>query len=67
MVLKVYVEAKIAYFTVIDPNGGTSKEKRTDSSTDREQKANFKNINCKLNKLVEKNTITVGRGQKSLI
>ena len=48
MVLKVYVEAKIAYFTVTDPNVSTGTETKTHSSIGLEQKANFKNINYKL-------------------
>ena len=63
----MYVEAKIAYFTINDPNVSTGTEKKVDCSPDTEQKANFKNINCKLNKLVKKNPITVGRSQKTLI
>jgi hypothetical protein len=41
----VYVEAKIAYFTVMEQNVSTGTEKKTDSSTSREQNANFKIIN----------------------
>ena len=42
------VEAKIAYFTIIEQNVSTGTEKNTDSSNGTAQKANFKNINWKL-------------------
>ena len=41
----MYVEAKIAYFTVIEQNVSTGTEKRRIGT---EQKVNFKNINYKL-------------------
>jgi hypothetical protein len=44
----VYVEAKIAYSTVIEWKESTGTEQKTDSSTGTEQKVNFKNINYKL-------------------
>ena len=37
----MYVEAKIAYFTVIDQNVGTGTEQKTDSNPSRQQKAYF--------------------------